>query len=157
MSKKLTASLLAATALALAACGNSTDAKDTPSPESTAPATSAIQPTETMITSAGTTATATSQADDQGSSATLSVTWEGDKIIGVQWNEYTGGEPKDENYGKDLGEELYKSAQDALKGSATYPEQLLDKQDIDQVDAVSGATNSYDNFKQLYKECAEQK
>ena len=85
----------------------------------------------------------------------IKVTMENDKITAVEWNEYTNGEKKDSNYGKDQGEEKYKQAQDALAGSATYPTQLMEKQDINKVEAVTGATQSYNTFVELYKKAVQ--
>ncbi len=54
---------------------------------------------------------------------------------------------KDENYCKDKPEHLYKVAQKAVAGMKQYPKLLLKVQDIEKVDAVSGATGSYKDFK----------
>lgn len=101
------------------------------------------------------TKTARTQKDEYGNESEIKVTMENDKITAVEWNEYTNGEKKDSNYGKDQGEEKYKQAQDALAGSATYPTQLMEKQDINKVEAVTGATQSYNTFVELYKKAVQ--
>lgn len=62
------------------------------------------------------------------------------------------GTPKDENYGKEDGEirnqDYYNKAQRAVKASQNYAEQLAAKGDLSQVDAITGATISYDEFKE---------
>ena len=129
MKKWLSLALCAVLMLSLCACGGN----------------------DTGNTDGPVTKTARTQKDDYGNESEIKVTLEGDKITAVEWNEYSNGEKKDANYGKDQGEEKYQQAQDALKGSATYPTQLMEKQDINQVEAVTGATQSYNTFVELYK------
>ena len=106
----------------------------------------------------GSTYKAESTKDAYGNSAELAITLgEGGKIVSVDWKEYANGVLKDENYGKDLPQEQYESAQKAVAGSATYPKALLDAQDIEKVQAVTGATQSYTNFVQLYRKAMESK
>ncbi len=61
------------------------------------------------------------------------------------------GKLKDENYGKDSGAKNYELAQISLKGFSQYPELLLKTQNIDEVDAISGATGTFLQFKELVK------
>ena len=110
---------------------------------------------ESSSTEGPVTKTARTQKDAYGNESEIKVTMENDKITAVEWNEYTNGEKKDSNYGKDQGEEKYKQAQDALAGSATYPTQLMEKQDINKVEAVTGATQSYNTFVELYKKAVQ--
>lgn len=60
------------------------------------------------------------------------------------------GTIKDEEYGKENGEianqDYYNKAQRAVKGSQNYADQLSAKGSLDQVDAVTGATISYNEF-----------
>lgn len=58
----------------------------------------------------------------------------------------SSGKVKDENYGKDAGEQNYKKAQKAVEGMKKYPEQLVKTQNIDDVDSISGATVSHKLF-----------
>lgn len=61
-------------------------------------------------------------------------------------------EIKDENYAKDDADYNYKIAQKAVKNSKDYSSKLVEVQDIDKVDSVSGATVSYKRFKEAVKE-----
>lgn len=56
------------------------------------------------------------------------------------------GKVKDENYGADKPEGVRKKAQVAYKAIASYAEQLTSKKDLAKVDAIAGATVSYDQF-----------
>jgi major membrane immunogen (membrane-anchored lipoprotein) len=61
------------------------------------------------------------------------------------------GIEKDKNYGKkyveEFGELSYPGGQLSVEGSHTYGLQLILCQDVEKVDAVTGATNSLDRFK----------
>ena len=58
------------------------------------------------------------------------------------------GKEKGEEYGKETNNEgLYKKAQDSIAGTAQYGPALEAAKDISKVDAVSGATQSYEAFK----------
>lgn len=59
---------------------------------------------------------------------------------------------KDESYGKDDADFNYKQAQKAVKNSQGYAKKLVEVQDIDKVDSVSGATVSYKRFKSAVKD-----
>ncbi len=67
----------------------------------------------------------------------------------------TDGTVKDEEYGKKDGEianqDYYNKAQRAVQASQNYAEQLAAKGDLKQVDAISGATISYDEFKEAVR------
>ena len=60
------------------------------------------------------------------------------------------GTEKDENYGKAkegaTNQGLYKIAQAAVKNSQEYPKLLIEKGDIKDVEAISGATVTYASF-----------
>lgn len=56
------------------------------------------------------------------------------------------GNLKDEYYGRDSGIENYRRAQNAVEGMKQYPKMLLETQDLDEMDAVSGATVSFAEF-----------
>ncbi len=62
------------------------------------------------------------------------------------------GDLKDENYGKNSGDSNYAIAQKALESMKEYPKLLVEKQNIDDVEAVSGATITYKEFKEAVKE-----
>ena len=64
---------------------------------------------------------------------------------------------KGENYKKDTGNPgLIKIAQDAIKNAQDYPKQLVSTNDIEQVEVISGATNSYDLFKEAVNNALSQ-
>ena len=62
------------------------------------------------------------------------------------------GSLKDEEYGKENGEiankDFYNKAQKALAACDKYAQQLVEKGDIKEVDAISGATVNYNEFKE---------
>ena len=66
------------------------------------------------------------------------------------------GKVKDENYGADKPEGVRKKAQNAYKAIVSYGEQLTASKDLAKVDAVSGATVSYDQFKEAVTKAVEQ-
>lgn len=67
------------------------------------------------------------------------------------------GSEKGDDYGKnDSNPRLYELAQKAMKEASRLPGLLLEKGDIDEVDAVSGATKTYDQFKAVVKEIMEE-
>lgn len=104
---------------------------------------------------------ATSSPDDRGGIGKLTLTLEKGKIVKA---DYQGiqkdGRPKDADYGKTNGTienpEFYRKAQNAVKGAANYAPKLIEVQDIDKVDAVSGATVSYRQFVEAGKKALEQ-
>ncbi len=58
------------------------------------------------------------------------------------------GNIKDEHYGEQAGEANFEKAQIALKGMKEYPKLLVELQSVDDMDAVSGATVSFKEFKE---------
>ena len=60
----------------------------------------------------------------------------------------SNGNIKGDDYAKDAGEDKYQKAQIAVQGFSTYADKLVEVQDPDQVDAVSGATVSNKEFKE---------
>lgn len=67
------------------------------------------------------------------------------------------GKIKDENYGKNSGDKNYKLAQKAVKNFKEYPNELIKKQNIDEVEAISGATISHKLFKEAVKNALNNK
>lgn len=53
---------------------------------------------------------------------------------------------KGDEYGKDSDKELYQIAQRSVQAGKSYADQLVEKQSLDEVDAVSGATTAYTQF-----------
>ena len=91
-----------------------------------------------------------SSLDDKLGHSTLTLTVENHKITQA---EFIGvdlfGDVKNENYGslisgKDSAD--YKKAQVAVKANSEYAKQLTETQSLEKVDAISGATISYNQF-----------
>ena len=94
--------------------------------------------------------TVESSRDDKLGYSTLKLVIENHKITQA---EFTGidlfGNVKDEEYGalisgKDSAD--YKKAQIAVKANSEYAKQLVNTQSLEKVDAISGATISYNQF-----------
>ena len=66
------------------------------------------------------------------------------------------GKQKDEHYGEGKEPGAQKKAQNAYKAIVSYGEQLTASKDLAKVDAVSGATVSYDQFKEAVTKAVEQ-
>ncbi|MCX7921859.1 MAG: FMN-binding protein [Clostridia bacterium] len=94
-----------------------------------------------------------SSADDRGAIGQVKITIENGKIAKA---DYQGiqkdGTPKDQNYGKAAGEESYKKAQVSVEASAKYGPKLVETQDVEKVDVISGATKSNTQFKEAVKD-----
>ena len=65
------------------------------------------------------------------------------------------GKQKDENYGADKPEGVRKKAQNAYKAIGSYASQLESKKDLAKVDAIAGATVSYDQFNEAVAKAVE--
>ena len=65
------------------------------------------------------------------------------------------GKVKDENYGADKPEGVRKKAQNAYKAIGSYASQLESKKDLTKVDAIAGATVSYDQFNEAVAKAVE--
>lgn len=89
--------------------------------------------------------------------ANAEVTIKDQKITAIVYYEKQEGtgQIKDENYysksytyikSEKYSDEWFKTAQTAVKGTMTYPEQLLANQNVKEVDVVTGATFSYGRF-----------
>lgn len=65
------------------------------------------------------------------------------------------GKVKDENYGADKPEGVRKKAQTAYKAIGSYASQLESKKDLTKVDAIAGATVSYDQFNEAVAKAVE--
>ncbi len=78
---------------------------------------------------------------------------ENKKIVSCVLESYDKeGKLKDSTYGENSGEANFVLAQKAYKGMQQYPEMLVKVQNIDDVEAVSGATVSHKEFKAAVKE-----
>lgn len=104
--------------------------------------------------------TATSSPDERGAVGEVSLVIEKGKISKA---EYKGimkdGKVKDIDYGKTNGkienQEFYNKAQNAVKAIPTYPAKLVETQDMAKIDAISGATVSYNQFAEAVKKALE--
>jgi major membrane immunogen (membrane-anchored lipoprotein) len=70
------------------------------------------------------------------------------------------GTLKDENYGLQDGtvanRDYYNKAQKAIAACEVYAENLVQTNDVKKVDAISGATINYNNFKEAVKDALKQ-
>ena len=98
--------------------------------------------------------TAESSRDDKLGYGRLTLTIKDHKITDA---EFIGvdlfGEDKGENYGSIFGKDSadYKKAQIAVQANKNYAEQLVETQSLEKVDAISGATISYNQFAETAK------
>lgn len=89
--------------------------------------------------------------DEEGEYTRLTLTIENHKIKDAKFEGFLkGGKLKDAEYGKTNGKVenkvYYNKAQLALRANNTYAAELVKKQELNKVDAVSGATVSYKGF-----------
>ena len=86
---------------------------------------------------------------DHKDSADVIITIQDNKIVSCTAEfKDSNGNIKGDDYGKDAGDDKYKKAQIAVQGFSTYAEKLVEVQDPNEVDAVSGATVSNKEFKE---------
>lgn len=91
---------------------------------------------------------------DEGATVKVVITIKDKKIVNCvrEERDNKNNKIKDENYGKDDADFNYKQAQKAVKNSEGYAKKLVEVQDIEKVDSVSGATVSYKRFKSAVKD-----
>ncbi len=94
---------------------------------------------------------AVSSEDEDGAYAKVELVIKDNQIIDCKYVTYEkSGQIKDENYGRgamELGNSgFYERAQRAVAAMKIYRQTLLEVQDIDHVDKISGATIAYDQF-----------
>ena len=92
--------------------------------------------------------------DDWGGNAEVTITVKDGKIIDCEFLSYEkDGTLKGEDYGKTDGviknAGLYKIAQNAIKNAEKYGPKLVETQQLDKVDAIAGATVSYELFENV--------
>ncbi|EIW20562.1 MULTISPECIES: FMN-binding protein [Pelosinus] len=105
--------------------------------------------------------TAKSSPDERGAVGEITLTIQQGKIAKA---DYRGiqkdGKVKDIDYGKTSGKienpEFYQKAQQGVKGAAAYGPKLIETQNIDQVDSISGATVSHKQFTEAAKSALDQ-
>lgn len=91
----------------------------------------------------------------------VTLTISGGQITACDYKTYElDGSLKDEEYGKENGEiknkDFYNKAQKARAACDNYAQQLVAKQKVKDVDAVSGATVNYNEFKEAAAEALKQ-
>ena len=93
--------------------------------------------------------TADSSRDEKLGIGQVTLTVENHKIVDANFVGYDlFGNVKDEEYGALTGKDSadYKKAQIAVKANDEYAKQLIETQSLDGIDAISGATISYNQF-----------
>lgn len=99
--------------------------------------------------------------DENGSGyGVVTITIKDNQITACEYNTYeTDGTLKGDDYGKQDGEiankDYYAKAQKAVKACAVYAESLVGKT-LDDVDAISGATISYNEFLEAVQDALNQ-
>lgn len=104
------------------------------------------------------------EGEDDGSGAgygVVSLTLQDNKITACEFNTYElDGTLKDEDYGKKDGEianqDFYNRAQRARLACPKYAEQLVSAGELSKVDGISGATISYNEFKEAVTDALNQ-
>lgn len=104
--------------------------------------------------------TGKSSTDDRGAYGEASITIADGKITEctyITWQE--DGTQKDENYGKVNGEisnpDFYNKAQTAVHAMKEYADKLVEVQKPEEIDAVSGATVAYNQFKEAVSQALD--
>ncbi len=99
--------------------------------------------------------------DDWGGSAKVEIVVKNGKITSCVFSSYEeNGKLKDAEYGKvggvikNMG--LYKIAQNAMTQAGKYGQMLIESQDINKLDALSGATVSFGLFKDAVLQIVEE-
>jgi len=92
--------------------------------------------------------TVESSLDAELGKSVLTLTIRGKKITDAEFAGFDiFGKRKDENYGEFAATVAdYQKAQAAVDAIKIYPAQLVETQDLSKVDAISGATISYNQF-----------
>ncbi|MDR1317580.1 MAG: FMN-binding protein [Spirochaetales bacterium] len=103
---------------------------------------------------------ALSGKDERGAYAEVTLTIRGGKVtdcVFLTWQK--DGSVKDEDYGKVNGEisnrDFYAKAQLAVRAMEQYRKEYMDSGSLDGVNAVSGATNSYNQFLEAVEKALE--
>ena len=149
MNKKITLASVALLSLTLVGCGAKNDAKDKAVKENntTVEANNVEKTTEEALELKDGTYTGKSSEDDFGGHMEVIITVADGKISNTEVkNLQKDGSEKGEDYGKEAGEEGHKTAQMTLEASQTYGQELTEKGSVEEVEAVTGATQSYNQF-----------
>ena len=150
MKKIVTGGLLLAALLALAGCGG-----EKKPPEK--PAAAAFDLTQAKDGAY----TAESTSNSYMGRGRLTVVIKAHKIVAADFVGLSpDGKEKDETYGMTDGqikdEAKYKIAQNSLKANHSYAAQLIETQKPSEVDAIAGATVSYEQFMETAQKVLEQ-
>ncbi len=95
-------------------------------------------------------------SEDNGSTTTVNLTIKDQKIVECELiAKDAKGNIKDENYGKDAGDKKYKKAQKAVVGMKQYPALLVKLQNVEDIEAISGASISLIEFRIAVKEALD--
>ncbi len=95
-------------------------------------------------------------SEENGSTTTVNLTIKDQKIVDCELiAKDAQGNIKDENYGKDAGDQNYKLAQKAVAGMKQYPALLVELQNAEDIEAVSGASISLVEFRIAVKEALD--
>ncbi|WP_277219260.1 FMN-binding protein [Peptoniphilus vaginalis] len=159
MNKKITLASVALLSLTLVGCGAKNDAKENAAKENKAKveATNNAKKADEAVALKDGTYTGKSSEDDFGGHIEVTITVADGKISEtVVKNLQKDGSEKGEDYGKEAGEEGYKTAQMTLEASQTYGKELTEKGSVEKVEAVSGATQSYNQFVEAAKDAINQ-
>ncbi len=102
-----------------------------------------------------------SAKDDRGAYGETTITISGSEITDCEFETWQAdGSRKDENYGKVIGEnpsaDYYEKAQTAVRAMAQYAEQLEEVKKLSDVDVISGATISYNQFVEAVEDALHQ-
>ncbi|KXB70871.1 MULTISPECIES: FMN-binding protein [Peptoniphilus] len=149
MNKKIILASVALLSLTLVGCGAKKDAKENAAKENKAKveATNNAKKADEAVALKDGTYTGKSSEDDYGGHIEVTITVADGKISEtVVKNLQKDGSEKGEDYGKEAGEEGHKTAQMTLEASQTYGKELTEKGSVEKVEAVSGATQSYNQF-----------
>lgn len=159
MNKKITLASVALLSLTLVGCGAKNDAKENAAKENKAKVetTNNAKKADEAVALKDGTYTGKSSEDDYGGHIEVTITVADGKISEtVVKNLQKDGSEKGEDYGKEAGEEGYKTAQMTLEASQTYGKELTEKGSVEKVEAVSGATQSYNQFVEAAKDAINQ-
>lgn len=100
-----------------------------------------------------------SSRDENVGNSTLTLTIKDKKIIAAEFTGYDiFGKVKDADYGSLSGKDSddYRKAQAAVAAIKIYPAQLAETQDLSKVDAIAGATISYNQFVETVKRAVKE-
>ena len=102
--------------------------------------------------------TVESSLDPQFGKSVLTLTIRDKKITAADFAGFdVSGKPKDDNYGEFAATVAdYQKAQAAVDAMKIYPAQLVETQDLNAVDAISGATVSYKQFVETVTRAVEE-